>query len=45
MGFWKNVDIEIRNRMRVNKSSYQDEINDSINSVAKELYGKKNNAK
>lgn len=41
MGFWKEVDIEIRNRMQTYGTSYNDEINESVKQVAKEKYGKK----
>ena len=41
MGFWKEVDIEIRSRMTTFKTSYEDEKEDAIKTVANERYGKK----
>ena len=41
MGFWKEVDIEIRNRMNMFKTSYEDEKENAIKTVANERYGKK----
>ena len=41
MGFWKEVDIEIRSRMSIFKTSYKDEKEDAIKIVANERYGKK----
>lgn len=40
MGFWKEVDIEIHNRMGIFGTSYEDEKEDAIKTVAKERYGK-----
>lgn len=42
MGFWKDVDIEIRNRMHTFKTSYEDEKEDAIRCVANEKYVRKN---
>ena len=41
MGFWKEVDIEIRSRMNTFKTSYKNEKEDAIKIVANERYGKK----
>ena len=41
MGFWKEVDIEIRSRMNTFKTSYEDEKGDAIKIIANERYGKK----
>lgn len=41
MGFWKEVDIEIRSRMNTFKTSYEDEKKDAIKIIANERYGKK----
>ena len=39
MGFWKEVDMEIRNRMKTFKTSYDEEKEDAIKTVANERYG------
>ena len=41
MGFWKEVDIEIRSRMNIFKTSYEDEKEDAIKIIANKRYGKK----
>ena len=41
MGFWKEVDIEIRSRMNIFKTSYEDEKKNAIKTIANERYGKK----
>ena len=41
MGFWKEVDIEIRSRMNTFKTSYEEEKGDAIKIIANERYGKK----
>ena len=41
MGFWKEVDIENRRRMNTFKTSYEDEKEDTIKTVANKRYGKK----
>ena len=38
MGFWKEVDMEIRNRMKTFKTSYDEEKEDAIKTVANERY-------
>lgn len=45
MGFWKTVDIDIREQMELNGTSYNEEKESSIRRVANELYGKKDKAK
>lgn len=42
MGFWKEVDIEIRSRINTFKTSYEDEKEDAIRLIAKERYGNSN---
>ena len=39
LGFWKEVDMEIRNRMKTFKTSYDEEKEDAIKTVANERYG------
>ena len=41
MGFWNEVDIEISSRMNTFKTSYDEEKEDAIKTVANERYGKK----
>ena len=41
MGFWKEVDIEIRSRMNIFKTSYEDEKENAIKTIANERYCKK----
>ena len=41
MGLWKEVDIEIRSRMNTFKTSYEDEREHAIKTIANERYGKK----
>lgn len=40
MGFWSEVDMEIRSRMNKFKTSYDYEKEDTIRQIAKERYGK-----
>ena len=40
MGFWSEVDMEIRSRMKKFKTSYDDEKEDTIRWIAKERYDK-----
>ena len=40
MGFWSEVDMEIRSRMNKFKTSYDYEKEDTIRRIAKERYGK-----
>ena len=40
MGFWSEVDMEIRSRMNKFKTSYDYEKEDTIRWIAKESYGK-----
>ena len=41
MGFWKEVDIEIRSRMNTFKTSYKEEKEDAIKTVSNEKNSKK----
>lgn len=45
MGFWKDVDMDVRQNIRLWRSSYNDELKYSIQKVANEKYGKGNKAK
>ena len=42
MGFWSEVDMEIRSRMNNFKTLYEYEKEDTIRRIAKERYGDKN---